>query len=217
MIRFLRRAVSNLQQDIQVVLPNRQLPLQDRRRILSHQLGEFIHCYNKVLFKKNLFNHSITVLGRNGRGNVIIFTHKQLKTNTLFFFSFKETEHLMTKQEDGEKQCCVNQRVFQEYITAARLVNIRTLLPLFNVCFLIIYSVHTCLYCLFTVYSENDLEEVLTFYTQKSKSATVFLGTKARSVKKDVQGLGKVSKCKFCYPPSPHYICLCCIFRINIK
>lgn len=34
--------------------------------------------------------------------------------------------------------------------------------------------------------SENDLEEVLTFYTQKNKSATVFLGTKVRSVKKDV-------------------------------
>lgn len=47
-IRFLRRAASNLQQDIKVVLPSRQLPLQDRRRILSHQLGEFIHCYNKV-------------------------------------------------------------------------------------------------------------------------------------------------------------------------
>lgn len=47
-IRFLRRAASNLQQDIKVVLPSRQLPPQDRRRILSHQLGEFIHCYNKV-------------------------------------------------------------------------------------------------------------------------------------------------------------------------
>uniref|UniRef100_A0A8D3BQZ3 Tubulin--tyrosine ligase-like protein 5 n=1 Tax=Scophthalmus maximus TaxID=52904 RepID=A0A8D3BQZ3_SCOMX len=34
--------------------------------------------------------------------------------------------------------------------------------------------------------SENDLEEVLTFYTQKNKSANVFLGTKVRSVKKDV-------------------------------
>uniref|UniRef100_A0A3Q2ZHX2 Tubulin--tyrosine ligase-like protein 5 n=1 Tax=Kryptolebias marmoratus TaxID=37003 RepID=A0A3Q2ZHX2_KRYMA len=118
-IRFLRRAVSNLQQDVQFVLPNRQLPLQHRRRILSHQLGEFIRCYNK------------------------------------------ETEHLVTKQENSEEQCCVNQSVFQEYITAA---------------------------------SENDLEEVLTFYTQKSKSATVFLGTKVRSVKKDTQDSGKSSK-----------------------
>jgi len=33
--------------------------------------------------------------------------------------------------------------------------------------------------------SENDLEEVLTFYTQKNKSAAVFLGTKLRSVKRD--------------------------------
>uniref|UniRef100_A0A4W6EYC7 Tubulin--tyrosine ligase-like protein 5 n=1 Tax=Lates calcarifer TaxID=8187 RepID=A0A4W6EYC7_LATCA len=102
-IRFLRRAASNLQQDIKVVLPSRQLPLQDRRRILSHQLGEFIHCYNK------------------------------------------ETEHMVKKQADSKEEHCVNPSVFQEYITAA---------------------------------SENDLEEVLTFYTQKNKSATVFLGTK---------------------------------------
>ncbi|XP_039992514.1 tubulin polyglutamylase TTLL5 isoform X4 [Xiphias gladius] len=110
-IRFLRRAASNLQQDIKVVLPSRQLPIQDRRRILSHQLGEFIHCYNK------------------------------------------ETEHMVKKQENSKEEHCVNPSVFQEYITAA---------------------------------SENDLEEVLTFYTQKNKSATVFLGTKVRSVKKDV-------------------------------
>ncbi|KAG7237241.1 hypothetical protein INR49_032574 [Caranx melampygus] len=110
-IRFLKRAASNLQQDIKVVLPSRQLPLQDRRRILSHQLGEFIHCYNK------------------------------------------ETEHMLKKQESSKEEHCVNPSVFQEYITAA---------------------------------SENDLEEVLTFYTQKNKSATVFLGTKVRSVKKDV-------------------------------
>ncbi|KAK1893578.1 Tubulin polyglutamylase TTLL5, partial [Dissostichus eleginoides] len=110
-IRFLRRAASNLQQDIKVVLPSRQLPIQDRRRILSHQLGEFIHCYNK------------------------------------------ETEHIVKKQENSNEEHCINPGVFQEYITAA---------------------------------SENDLEEVLTFYTQKDKSANVFLGTKVRSVKKDV-------------------------------
>uniref|UniRef100_A0A1A7YVK7 Tubulin--tyrosine ligase-like protein 5 n=1 Tax=Iconisemion striatum TaxID=60296 RepID=A0A1A7YVK7_9TELE len=110
-VRFLRRAACNLQQDIKVVLPNRQLPLQDRRRILSHQLGEFLRCYNK------------------------------------------ETEQMETKQET----CCVNQSVFQEYITAA---------------------------------SENDLEEVLTFYTQKHQTAMVFLGTKVPSVGKDVQDSG---------------------------
>ncbi|CAI5696729.1 unnamed protein product [Oreochromis niloticus] len=110
-IRFLRRAASNLQQDIKVVLPSRQLPNQDRRRILSHQLGEFIHCYNK------------------------------------------ETEHMVKKQEISKEEHCVNPKVFQEYISAA---------------------------------SENDLEEVLTFYTQKNKSATVFLGTKVRGIKKDV-------------------------------
>uniref|UniRef100_A0A3P8R409 Tubulin--tyrosine ligase-like protein 5 n=1 Tax=Astatotilapia calliptera TaxID=8154 RepID=A0A3P8R409_ASTCA len=129
-IRFLRKAASNLQQNIKVVLPSRQLPLQDRRRILSHQLGEFIHCYNK------------------------------------------ETEHMVKKQEISKEERCVNPKVFQEYISAA---------------------------------SENDLEEVLTFYTQKNKSATVFLGTKVRGIKKDVReanasrdsGNCDNSKCEF--------------------
>ncbi|KAK5614427.1 hypothetical protein CRENBAI_024340 [Crenichthys baileyi] len=40
------------------------------------------------------------------------------------------------------------------------------------------------------VASENDLEEVLTFYTQKNKSANVFLGSKVRSVNPDVQDSG---------------------------
>ncbi|KAK0130890.1 Tubulin polyglutamylase TTLL5 [Merluccius polli] len=34
--------------------------------------------------------------------------------------------------------------------------------------------------------SENELEEVLTFYTHKNKSASVFLGTNVRSVRKDI-------------------------------
>uniref|UniRef100_A0A665WES0 Tubulin--tyrosine ligase-like protein 5 n=1 Tax=Echeneis naucrates TaxID=173247 RepID=A0A665WES0_ECHNA len=132
-IRFLKRAANNLQQDIKVVLPGRQLPLQDRRRILSHQLGEFIHCYNK------------------------------------------ETEHMVKKQEKSSKEHCVNPAVFQEYIIAA---------------------------------SENDLEEVLTFYTQKNKSATVFLGTKVKSVKKDVHEInapghsGDYEKSKSDFPVS---------------
>ncbi|XP_028250486.1 tubulin polyglutamylase TTLL5 isoform X2 [Parambassis ranga] len=117
-IRFLRRAASNLQQDMKVVLPSRQLPLQDRRRILSHQLGEFIHRYNK------------------------------------------ETDYMVKKLENDTEKHCVNPKVFQEYITAA---------------------------------SENDLEEVLTFYTQKNKSASVFLGTKVRSVNKDVNEVNQDS------------------------
>ncbi|XP_035023314.1 tubulin polyglutamylase TTLL5 isoform X1 [Hippoglossus stenolepis] len=129
-IRFLRRAASNLQQDIKVVLPSRQLPLQDRRRILSYQLGEFVYCYNK------------------------------------------ETEHMVKKQEKSKEEHCVNPSVFQEYITAA---------------------------------SENDLEEVLTFYTQKNKSANVFLGTKVRSVKKDVREInasGDSGNCENSKTPS---------------
>ncbi|CAB1436215.1 unnamed protein product, partial [Pleuronectes platessa] len=129
-IRFLRRAASNLQQDIKVVLPSRQLPLKDRRRILSHQLGEFIYCYNK------------------------------------------ETDHMVKKQERSKEEHCVNPSVFREYITAA---------------------------------SENDLEEVLTFYTQKNKSANVFLGTKVRSVKKDVREInasGDSGNCENSKTPS---------------
>ncbi|KAM3871354.1 tubulin polyglutamylase TTLL5 [Diretmus argenteus] len=122
-IRFLKRAASNLQQDMKVVLPSCQLPLQDRRRLLSHQLGEFIHCYNK------------------------------------------ETEHMVKKQETSkEEEHCINPSVFQEYITEA---------------------------------SENDLEEVLTFYTQRNKSASVFLGTKVRSVKKGTcEIIGESVKCE---------------------
>lgn len=47
--------------------------------------------------------------------------------------------------------------------------------------------------------SENELEEVLTFYTQKNKSSTIFLGTQGRSVKEErcegnVSGNGESSK-----------------------
>ncbi|XP_019712934.1 tubulin polyglutamylase TTLL5 isoform X1 [Hippocampus comes] len=108
-VRFLRRAASNLQQDVNVVLPSHQLPVQDRRRILSHQLGEFIQSYEK------------------------------------------ETADLVKKQQNSTEEKCVAASVFHDYITTA---------------------------------SESDLEEVLTFYTQKNKSATVFLGTKVRRVKK---------------------------------
>uniref|UniRef100_A0A8B9RUY3 Tubulin--tyrosine ligase-like protein 5 n=1 Tax=Accipiter nisus TaxID=211598 RepID=A0A8B9RUY3_9AVES len=46
-VRFLKRAASNLQQSLRMLLPSRRLGLNDRRRILAHQLGEFIICYNK--------------------------------------------------------------------------------------------------------------------------------------------------------------------------
>lgn len=45
----------------------------------------------------------------------------------------------------------------------------------------IMANVHTALFSS----SESDLEEVLTFYTHKNKSASVFLGTKCRSTKPD--------------------------------
>lgn len=48
MVRFLKRAASNLQQSLRMLLPSRHLGLNDRRRILAQQLGEFIIWYNKV-------------------------------------------------------------------------------------------------------------------------------------------------------------------------
>ncbi|NXU10716.1 TTLL5 polyglutamylase, partial [Pardalotus punctatus] len=47
-IRFLKRAASNLRQSfLRLLLPSRNLGLTERRRILARQLGEFIICYNK--------------------------------------------------------------------------------------------------------------------------------------------------------------------------
>ncbi|XP_032864482.2 tubulin polyglutamylase TTLL5 isoform X3 [Tyto alba] len=110
-VRFLKRAASNLQQSVRMLLPSRRLGLNDRRRILAHQLGEFIICYNK------------------------------------------ETEQMAQKQskkKQEEEEEGVNPEGFQNFITRA---------------------------------SESDLEEVLTFYTHKTKSASVFLGTNSTSTK----------------------------------
>ncbi|NWY58103.1 TTLL5 polyglutamylase, partial [Chionis minor] len=110
-VRFLKRAASNLQQSLRMLLPSRRLGLNDRRRILAHQLGEFIICYNK------------------------------------------ETEQMIqkrSKKKREEEEEGVNPEGFQNFITRA---------------------------------SEHDLEEVLTFYTHKNKSASVFLGTNSTSTK----------------------------------
>uniref|UniRef100_A0A672SGJ2 Tubulin--tyrosine ligase-like protein 5 n=1 Tax=Sinocyclocheilus grahami TaxID=75366 RepID=A0A672SGJ2_SINGR len=106
-IRFLKRASSNLRQDMCLEEPSRQLCLSDRQRILSHQLGNFIQLYNQET---------------------------------------KQMVESLDKIPDEDR--CINSNVFQEFILEA---------------------------------SENDLEEVLTFYTQKNKSASVFLGTKCDS------------------------------------
>ncbi|NWI25797.1 TTLL5 polyglutamylase, partial [Sula dactylatra] len=110
-VRFLKRAASNLQHSLRMLLPSRRLGLNDRRRILAHQLGEFIICYNK------------------------------------------ETEQMVQKQskkKQEEEEEGVNPEGFQNFITRA---------------------------------SESDLEEVLTFYTHKNKSASVFLGANSTSTK----------------------------------
>lgn len=89
---------------------------------------------------------------------------------------------MVKKQGSSGEQRCVNPSVFQEYISVARLASLRgphgLLLPSRG-------NLSLCTY--FPLFdSENDLEEVLTFYTQKNKSATVFLGTKVKSVKRDL-------------------------------
>ncbi|XP_012868958.1 PREDICTED: tubulin polyglutamylase TTLL5 [Dipodomys ordii] len=111
-VRFLKRASSNLQHSLRMILPSRRLALLERRRILAHQLGDFILVYNKETEQ---------------------MAEKKSKKK------FEEEE------EDG-----VNAENFQDFITQA---------------------------------SEAELEEVLTFYTQKNKSASVFLGTHSKSSK----------------------------------
>uniref|UniRef100_A0A8C9VK26 Tubulin--tyrosine ligase-like protein 5 n=1 Tax=Scleropages formosus TaxID=113540 RepID=A0A8C9VK26_SCLFO len=118
-VRFLKRAASNLQQDLRVALPSRRLPLADRRRILSHQLGDLV---------------SLS----------------------------QETEQMVKKMERlAEEERCVNPDVFQEFVEEA---------------------------------SESDLEEVLTFYTHKNKSASVFLGTGCTNAKSGVASSGRTSQ-----------------------
>lgn len=107
---------------------------------------------------------------------------------------------MVKKQETSKGEHCVNPKVFEEYIGAARLVILQAR-SAFVQCSTLsqksavhIYFVSLC--------SENDLEDVLTFYTQKNKSATVFLGAKVRGVKKDVRegnvsGNCENSKCEF--------------------
>lgn len=105
-IRFLKRATSNLQQDVQVAFPSRQLPLQDRRRMLSHQLGEFIRCYDQVSgfpAKQQFWD----VMGR--------------RETLVLSCCLQETDDIVKKQV-SERGNCVHSGVFQEYIAAARLV-----------------------------------------------------------------------------------------------
>ncbi|OWK64171.1 Tubulin polyglutamylase TTLL5 [Lonchura striata] len=109
-IRFLKRAASNLRPSLRLLLPSRHVGLTDRRRILARQLGEFIICYDK------------------------------------------ETELMVQKQpkKKQEEEEGVDPKDFQNFIARA---------------------------------SESDLEEVLTFYTHKNKSASVFLGAKSTNTK----------------------------------
>ncbi|XP_063296407.1 tubulin polyglutamylase TTLL5 [Pelobates fuscus] len=102
-IRFLKRAASNLQQSLHISSPGRSVPLLERRRLLAKQLGDFIHFYNQ------------------------------------------ETLHMAVTEERSDRQGQeVNQVDFQAFLADA---------------------------------SESELEEVVTFYILKNKSASVFVRT----------------------------------------
>ncbi|XP_072424073.1 tubulin polyglutamylase TTLL5 isoform X2 [Chiloscyllium punctatum] len=106
-VRFLKRAASNLQHSVIVTLPSRRLPISERRHMLAQQLGVFIRSYNK------------------------------------------ETDRMIKRsQMDPKPETCIQQEEFQVFVSKA---------------------------------SENDLEELLTTYTHKNKSASVFLGTQTRN------------------------------------
>lgn len=111
---------------------------------------------------------------------------------------------MVKRAESSQEAHCVNPSVFQEYIAAARLVNWQTYCPLFSAWLLSLEFIdgtdgrkisvcctHSCSVFFFFNNRENDLEEVLTYYTQKNKSATVFLGTK-----KDVHEVNTLRNCK---------------------
>lgn len=48
MVKFLKKASSNLRAPFSVIVPNHKLPLRERRRMLAKQLAEFVMLYRKV-------------------------------------------------------------------------------------------------------------------------------------------------------------------------
>ncbi|CAG5129509.1 unnamed protein product, partial [Candidula unifasciata] len=46
-LRFLKCAATDLPQTVHSVVPNKKLPIQDRKKVLAEQLGIFIDLYNK--------------------------------------------------------------------------------------------------------------------------------------------------------------------------
>jgi tubulin polyglutamylase TTLL5 len=47
-VKFLKKASSNLRAPFSVIVPNHKLPLRERRRMLAKQLAEFVMLYRKV-------------------------------------------------------------------------------------------------------------------------------------------------------------------------
>lgn len=96
------------------------------------------------------------------------------------------------KHEHARAEHCVSTTMFQEYIAAARLPAGHFCCPV--LCGAAKFSPSLCSF-FFDPDSENDLEEVLTLYTQKNKSSSVFLGTR-RSVKRSFREGNASSNCE---------------------
>jgi len=115
-LRFLKRAAGNLKQSFNVVVPSLKLQINDRKRILAKQLGDFVQIYNKET--ENMLHHQQLDLDLNDKNNS------------------KQKNYLV----------CVTE--FKNFVLSA---------------------------------TETELEEILTTYTHKNKSASVFLGASKSS------------------------------------
>lgn len=79
-----------------------------------------------------------------------------------------------------------------------------------------IYATFFVFLCPFFYFnSEDDLEEVLTFYTQKTKSPTVFLGAKVRTVEEGIHEVNASGGCEDskseCFFPTNLTVGLFCV------
>merc|ERR1719244_893589 len=110
-LRFLKRAAGNLRQSFSVTIPSHKLPINDRKRILAKQLGDFVHIYNKET--ENMLHHNQLNLDLDGKVNAVTSEETVIGTNE-----------------------------FQPFVSSA---------------------------------TETELEEILTTYTHRNKSASVFL------------------------------------------
>lgn len=142
-LRFLKRAAGNLRQPFSVTIPSHRLSINDRKRILAKQLGDFVHIYNKETDSMLSKHYALDI-------------PDSMKTN---------------------KNSVINSGEFKNFVTGA---------------------------------SETELEEILTTYTHRNKSASVFLGAsrpksgvhRTNGVKKDKSLVYSASHGQYMKAPS---------------